>query len=109
MTDPGATKRPIGLREGLRRLSKGLIAYGTIGVIVTAIGLLAFIWSLGRLNGAADQIDDTIRDLATTVHRTADTLTDAASDGGFRGGHPRLDGGRRSPRRRRRSVPWDRR
>jgi hypothetical protein len=78
VTDPGATKRPIGLREGLRRLSKGLIAYGAIGVIVAAIGLLAFIWSLGRLNGAADQIDDTIRDLAATVHRTADTLTDAA-------------------------------
>jgi hypothetical protein len=78
-TKPGAAKRPVGLREGLRRLSTGLIAYGTIGVIVTAIGLLAFIWSLGRLNGAADQVDDTIRDLATTVHRTADTLTDAAA------------------------------
>ena len=79
MTDPGAAKRPIGLREGLRRLSTGLIAYGTIGVVVTVIGLLAFAWSLGRLNGAADQIDGTIRDLATTVHRTADTLTDAST------------------------------
>ena len=51
MTDPGAAKRPIGLREGLRRLSKGLIAYGTIGVVVTVIGLLAFVWSLGAFAG----------------------------------------------------------
>ena len=91
MTDPGATgsaavKRPVGLREGLRRLSTGLIAYGTIGVVVTAIGLSAFIWSLARLNGAADQVDDTIRDLATTVHRTADTLTDAAATADSVGG-----------------------
>ena len=86
MTDPGAAKRPIGLREGLRRLSTGLIAYGTIGVVVTVIGLLAFVWSLGRLNGAADQIDGTIRDLATTVHRTADTLTDAAGTADSVGG-----------------------
>ncbi len=76
--EPPADK-PVGLREGLRRLSVGLLAYGTIGVVVAAIGLLAFIWSLGRLGGAADQIDATIRDLATTVHRTADTLTDAAA------------------------------
>ncbi len=108
MTDPGAAKRPIGLREGLRRFSTGLIAYGTIGVVVAVIGLLAFVWSLGRLNGAADQIDGTIRDLATTVHRTADTLTDAA--------RPPIPSEARwirrprpSRRRRRRSRRWGRR
>jgi len=79
-------KRPIGLREGLHRLSKGLIAYGTIGVVVAVIGLLAFVWALGRLNGAADQVDATIRDLATTAHRTADTLTGAAITVGSVGG-----------------------
>ena len=86
MTDPGVAKRPIGLREGLRRLSKGLIAYGTIGVVVAVIGLLAFVWALGRLNGAADQVDATIRNLATTAHRTADTLTGAATTVGSVGG-----------------------
>jgi hypothetical protein len=79
MTDPTVAKRPVGLREGLRRLSVGLIAYGSIGIIVALIGLVAFVWSLGRLNGAADQIDGTIQDLATTIHRTSDTLSDAAA------------------------------
>jgi hypothetical protein len=82
VTEASATKQPIGLREGLRRLSLGLVAYGTIGIIVALIGLVAFIWSLGRLEGASDRIDGAVQDISTTVHRTADLLTDSAATAG---------------------------
>ena len=51
---PGEPRRrgrpPLDLRGGLHRLSRGLIAYGIIGLIVCIVGLGALVWVNGRID-----------------------------------------------------------
>jgi hypothetical protein len=42
--------RPLGLRGGLHRLSRGLIACGVVGLVVAAIGFAALVWVNGRID-----------------------------------------------------------
>jgi hypothetical protein len=76
VTEPHA---PLGLRSGLERLSRGLIAYGIIGLVVAAIGLGALVWVSGRVGSVSGEVQTSVRQLATTVDRTATTLHDAST------------------------------
>lgn len=72
-----------GLRDGLGRLSRGLIAYGIIGLVVAMIGFGALIWVNGRISSLGDRIDVTVGELATTLERTATVLHDASTTAGM--------------------------
>lgn len=71
-----------GLREGLGRLSRGLIAYGLIGLVVAVIGFGALVWVNGRIGNVRSEAGTTIGQLATTVERTATALHDASRTAG---------------------------
>ena len=75
----GATTRPIGLRTGLRRLSRGLIAYGVVGLIIALLGLIALAYAGSRIGAVADRATTAVEDTATTLDRSADALHDAAT------------------------------
>ncbi len=78
MTSPET--RPIGLPPGaLERLSRGLIAYGVIGLVVAAIGVGALVWVGGRVGNVRASAEATVGELATTMQRTADVLHDASA------------------------------
>jgi hypothetical protein len=66
--------RPFGLRGGLHRLSRGLIAYGIIGLVVAAIGFGAVAWVNGRISDLRGEADATIARLATTMELAAKAL-----------------------------------
>jgi hypothetical protein len=74
--------RPLDLQLGLRRLSKGLIAYGAIGLVVAAIAFGALIWVNGRIGGLRSEVETTIAQLATTTERTTTALRDASTTAG---------------------------
>ena len=67
------------LRGGLVRLSRGLIAYGIIGLIIAALGLVVLVYVNGRIDTAGERVDETVTELATTLDRTAKTLHDAST------------------------------
>jgi hypothetical protein len=69
----------LGLRGGLDRLSRGLIAYGIIGLLVAAIALGALFWVNGRIGNVRSEAGTTVAQLATTMERTADALHDASA------------------------------
>ena len=66
--------RPLGLRGGLRRVSRGLIAYGIIGLIVAAIGFSAMVWVNGRISNLRGEAEATVARLATTMELAAMVL-----------------------------------
>jgi hypothetical protein len=73
-----AEPRPIDLRGGLHRLSRGLIAYGIIALVVATIGFGALVWVNGRVNNLRAEVDTTVGLLTTTTERSADALHDAS-------------------------------
>jgi hypothetical protein len=73
-----AETRPLDLRGGLHRLSRGLIAYGIIGLVVATIGFGALVWVNGRITNLRAEVDTTVGLLATTTDRTSDALHDAS-------------------------------
>ena len=87
-TDPG----PRRFRGGLRWLSRALIAYGVVGIIVSAIGCGALVWAnnrvttmrqdaeatLARAAGTIDTATLVLRGAATTVASFADTVDQSA-------------------------------
>ena len=77
--DAPASRRPLTLRGGLRRLSTGLIAYGLIGVLVAVIGAVALVWISGRVGGIADRTGAQVESIVSTLDRTADVLESAGS------------------------------
>jgi methyl-accepting chemotaxis protein len=74
-----AASRPVGLRGGLYRLSRGLIAYGIVGLVVTAIGLGALVWANDRVGHLHGEFDATIGRLATTMDVAAFVLHGVSS------------------------------
>ena len=70
---------PVDLRRGLDRLSRGLIAYGIVALIVAAISFAALIWVNGRIGGLRDEVTSTVGLLATTTQDTASALHDAST------------------------------
>lgn len=67
------------LRAGIGRLSRGLIAYGIIGVIVALLGLAALVYVNNRVDAAGDRVSAAMDPLATTLERTASALHDAST------------------------------
>jgi hypothetical protein len=76
---PPGPPRPPDLRGGLDRLSRGLIAYGIVGLVVAAIGLAALFWVSGQVGRVRDEVGTSVGQLATTMERTATALHDASS------------------------------
>ena len=66
--------RSLDLRAGLPRLSRGLIAFGIIGLVVAAIGFGAVAWVNGRISDLRAEADATVARLATTVELAAQAL-----------------------------------
>jgi len=67
------------LRLGLGRLSRGLIAYGIVGLILAAICLGVLVYVSSRFDAAGDRVETTMDELATTIDRTAAVLHDAST------------------------------
>ena len=70
--------RPLVSRDGLQRLSTGLIAYGLIGLLVAGLGLGALVWVNGRLGTLSERVETSVDGLATTLERTAIALDNAS-------------------------------
>jgi hypothetical protein len=71
--------RPIDLRRGLDQLSRGLIAYGIVALIVAAIGFGATVWANGRLGNLRETVGASVDEMATSTERSAAALHDASS------------------------------
>jgi uncharacterized protein YukE len=63
-----------GLRRGLRRLASGLIAYGVVGLVIAAAGLIAVIWLSGRIGGLTDRTAGQLSTIADTLDETSSAL-----------------------------------
>lgn len=70
--------RPLGMRAGLRRLSRGLIAYGIVALIVAAIAFGTTVWANGRLGNLRDTVGASVDEMAASMERSAEALHDAA-------------------------------
>jgi hypothetical protein len=70
---------PPELRDGLRHLSAGLVAYGAIGLLVAAIGFGAVIRVNERVDAIREQVDATLTQEAAVIGVAAEVLHDAAS------------------------------
>jgi hypothetical protein len=77
-----ADPRPLDLRPGLAGLSRGLIAYGIVALIVAAIGFGLIVWANDRLGRIGREVDASVGQLATTLDRTAEALHDASTTAG---------------------------
>jgi hypothetical protein len=64
---------------GLRRVTRILIGYGVVGLVVAAIGIATLLIGLGRVNGLADRLRDDVGGMAAAMERTATVLDDAAA------------------------------
>jgi hypothetical protein len=71
--------RPLGLRGGLHRLSRGLVAYGIIGLVVAAIGFGAMVWVNGRISDLRSEAEATVARLAITMDLAATVLGGAST------------------------------
>jgi hypothetical protein len=71
--------RPPDLPLGLHRLSRGLIAYGIVGLVVAVLGLGVLAYVNARISTAGDRVGTSVAQLATTLDRTADALHDAST------------------------------
>ena len=84
MSPPSSPREPGGpqppdLRLGLHRLSRGLIAYGIVGLVVAVLGLGVLAYVNARITTAGDRVGMSVAQLATTLDRTADALHDAST------------------------------
>ena len=78
--------RPDGLPRGWPLLSRGLIAYGIIGLVVAAIGLGSMLWVNARISHLRDEAEATVSRLATTMQLAAIVLQGASTTAGSFGG-----------------------
>jgi hypothetical protein len=71
--------RPVGLRGGLHRSSRGLIAYGIIGLVVATIGFGSVVWVNGRIGELRSEAEVTVARLASTMELAAMALRGAST------------------------------
>lgn len=71
--------RPFGMGAGWHRLSRGLIAYGIVGLVVAAIGFGALVWVNLRISSVRAEAEATVARLATTMELTSKLLNDAST------------------------------
>ena len=67
------------LRDGLGLLSRGLIAYGVIALIVAGLGLALLLYANTRIDAAGDRVETSVAQLTTTLDATAQALHDAST------------------------------
>jgi hypothetical protein len=60
-------------------LSRGLIAYGIVGLVVAAIGFCALVWVNGRIGQIRHDAEGTVARLATTMELAANVLHGAST------------------------------
>ena len=60
-------------------MSRGLIVYGIIGLVVTAIGFGALVWANGRISNLRGEAQATVARLATTMEVAAYVLHGAST------------------------------
>ena len=68
----------IDLRHGLHLLSRGLIAYGIVGLVALAVGFGALVWVNGRLADVGREVDATVERLVATTDQTSTALRDTS-------------------------------
>ena len=66
-------------RPVLRRLTRVLIGYGVVGLVLAALGILALLVGLGRVNGLSERLRGDVGGVSATLERTARVLDDAAA------------------------------
>jgi hypothetical protein len=66
-------------RPRLRILTRILVGYGIVGLVVAALGVAALVVGLGRVNGLADRLRDDVGGVSRAMERTATVLDDAAT------------------------------
>ena len=71
--------RALSLPGERHRLSRGLIAYGLVGLVVAAIGFGAMVWVNGRIGQIRDDAEATVARLATTMELAANVLHGAST------------------------------
>ena len=69
----------VGPLGGLRWVSRGLIAYGIIGLIVAAIGFGAMVWVNGRITTLRGEADANAAQLATAMEIVAGVVRGGSS------------------------------
>ena len=67
------------LRPALRRLTAMLLGYGIVGLVVAALGVIALLAGLGRVNALSDRLRTDVGGVSATLERTAQVLDDAAA------------------------------
>ncbi|HET7029099.1 MAG TPA: hypothetical protein VFI34_01205 [Candidatus Limnocylindrales bacterium] len=63
----------------LRRLTRVLIGYGIVGLIVAALALVGLVVGVGRVNGFADRFGGDLDGIARTLERTSEVMDAAAT------------------------------
>jgi hypothetical protein len=76
---PIITPRGVRVRRAADMLSRGLIAYGLIGMLVALIGLGTLFWTGATVAGFNDRMTSESQELGATLRRAA-TALDNASD-----------------------------
>jgi hypothetical protein len=71
--------RPLGGRDGMSRLCRGLIAYGIIGLVVAAIGFGSMVWVNSRISQLRGEAETTLVRLASTTELAATVLREAST------------------------------
>ena len=66
-------------RRRLQRIAVALIGYGSVGIIVAIVALVALVMGLGRVNDLGSRLVDDIAGMSRTLERTATVLDDAGS------------------------------
>jgi hypothetical protein len=67
-----------------QRLSRMLLAFGIVGLLVAALSLVALVIGVSRVNGLADRFGGDIGGISRTLDRTSDVIDKAAATaGGF--------------------------
>jgi hypothetical protein len=67
------------MSRALQPLSRGLVAYGIVGLIVAAIGFGAMVWVNGRISGLRTDVEATVAHAEATMELTAALLRGASA------------------------------
>jgi hypothetical protein len=67
------------IRDGLRRLAVGLIAYGIAGLVVAALAASGTVWLAVRVGDLTDRAAAQVTSNVATLDRTSTALTDAGA------------------------------
>jgi hypothetical protein len=71
--------RPLGGRDSMSRLWRGLIAYGIVGLVVAAIGFGSMVWVNSRISQLRGEAETTLIRLASATQLAATVLRGAAT------------------------------